>query len=62
VIALSGPADRTENVLHRLEFSPFIRNISTTAVAVVMVGANNIVLGDPASSVYKAIGLIAKQW
>ena len=59
---LGSPGDRTEHVLFRLDVDSIISPLVTEARAVVvMIGANNVGIGDNADSVFRGIKAVTEK-
>jgi len=59
-INLASPGDCTEHVLHRFENGKYLKNITNSPLVIIMIGTNNIVLGDSPLDVVKAVNELIK--
>lgn len=61
ILNLGSPGDRTEHVLYRLSNRDLMQAIGQSKVVVVMVGTNNVGIGDSSDSVLDGITLVVQK-
>ncbi len=58
ILNLGSPGDRTEHVLFRLENRDLLQHVGQSRIVVIMVGTNNVGIGDNSDSVVAGISAV----
>jgi len=61
ILNLGSPGDRTEHVLFRLENRDLLQHVGQSRIVVIMVGTNNVGIGDNSDSVVAGISAVVKK-
>lgn len=61
VMNLGSPGDRTEHLLFRLSNQEVMSSLSNAKLVVLMIGTNNIGIGDSVDSVYNGVATVVEK-